>query len=103
MKKINLGDLSFEIVDKAYNICAKVEKASKAYDYRCFGLEDYDRLFKPLLNYRIKTVREFARDYREMVKDTLVFEAQEDFNKFIVNNLDKFVERLIDYTEETFE
>lgn len=102
MKKIYLGDLSFEIVDKAYDLWIKIDKASKAYDYRHFDLEDYDRLFKPLLNYRIKAVREFARNYREMIKDTLVFESQEDFDNFIFNNLDKFVAKVMNYTKEKF-
>lgn len=102
MKKIYLGDLSLEIINKAYDTCIKVEEASKAYDYRYFNLEDYDRLFKPLLNYKIKALRESARNYREIVKDTLVFEAQEDFNKFIIDNLDKFIRKVTGYTKEKF-
>lgn len=103
MKKIYLGDLSTEIIDKAYDICTKVERASKSYDYKYFDLEDYDELFKPLLNYKIKAVKEFAKNYRETVRDALIFASQEDFDQFIIDTLDRFVEKAMLYTKEMFE
>ena len=102
MKKINLEGLSFEIRLQALKTCYEIEDESKNYCYETFDLKDYDDLFKPLLNHKIKAIRESARDYREVVKDTLVFEAQEDFNEFMFDNLNRFIKNVEDYTKEKF-
>ena len=98
---LNIQDQLMDKFTKAYKDI-RIELYLRSWDD--FTLEDYDELFKPFLNCKIRWIGIFCRNYRDYVIGNLdpFLKDEEAFEEYIIGSLNMFYNWACDYIEETF-